>query len=69
MTDLSEFKKYRKKNNQLMRPYVSGEDMIGISVALGDTPEEGGMIAVNPEDTEDIWYVSKKFFDSNYELV
>ena len=63
MVDLNEFKSYRKKNYQLMRPYIPGEDMIGVSVSLGDTPEKGGMVAINPKDMSDIWYVSKKFFD------
>ena len=59
---------YRKKNVQPMRPYVVGEDLTGISVNKEDTPELGGMIAVNPKNTEDKWYVAKKFFEENYEL-
>lgn len=64
---MSEFKNYRKKNVQPMRPYVPGEDMTGISVNKEDTPEEGGMIAVNPNNPEDKWYVGKAFFEENYE--
>lgn len=60
-------KNYRKKNVQPMRPYVPGEDMAGISVNKEDTPEEGGMIAVNTSNPEDRWYVAKKFFLDNYE--
>lgn len=63
----NKYKNYRKKNLQPMRPYIPGEDLIGVSVSPEDTPEEGGMIAVNPENTEDKWYVTKKFFDENYE--
>ena len=59
---------YRKKNVQPMRPYVLGEDMTGISVQKEDTPELGGMIAVNPLNSEDRWYVAKTFFNDNYEL-
>ncbi len=59
---------YRKKNVQPMRPYVPGEDLTGISVNKEDTPELGGMIAVNPKNGEDRWYVAKKFFEDNYEL-
>lgn len=62
------FKNYRKKNTQLMRPYVDGESMGGISVNKEDTPEVGGMIAVNPKNWEDRWYVAKQFFQENYEL-
>lgn len=64
---MSEFKMYRKKNVQPMRPYIPGEDLTGISVNKEDTPELGGMIAVNPSNTEDRWYVARKFFMDNYE--
>ena len=69
MFESEKFKLYRKTAVQPMRPYVKGENMKGVSVANDDTPEVGGMIAVNLEDAKDIWYVSKKFFDSNYELI
>ena len=65
---LSEFKNYRKKNLQPMRPYIPGEDLTGVSVNKEDTPEEGGMIAVNPNNPNDMWYVGKQFFADNYEL-
>ena len=65
---MSEFKDYVKQTRQPMRPYVPGEDLTGISVWEDDTPEEGGMIAVNPKDPKDVWYVSKAFFESNYKL-
>ena len=51
-----------------MRPYVPGEDLAGISVSSEDTPEKGGMIAVNPQNENDKWYVAKAFFESNYEI-
>jgi len=57
---------YRKKNVQPMRPYVPGEDISGVSVSAEDTPEEGGMIACNPANPADKWYVAKDFFDENY---
>jgi hypothetical protein len=50
-----------------MRPYVVGEDLTGVSVQSEDTPEEGGMIAVNSKNVNDQWYVAKKFFEENYE--
>jgi len=40
--------------------------MTGISVNKEDTPELGGMIAVNPANNEDRWYVAKQFFETNY---
>lgn len=49
-----------------MRPYVPGEDLTGVSVSEVDTPEEGGMVARNPEDYNDQWYISKAYFEQNY---
>lgn len=62
-------KVYRKKSVQPMRPYIPGEDLSGVSVNSEDTPELGGMIAVNPDNPKDCWYVAKLFFQDNYELV
>lgn len=56
--DWSQYKDYRKKNVQPMRPYVEGEDMTGISVNKEDTPEVGGMVAANIKNPEDKWYCS-----------
>ena len=62
-------KMYRKKALQPMRPYVPGENLTGISVSPEDTPELGGMIAINATNPMDRWYVAKKFFEDNYEAV
>lgn len=59
---------YRKVGVQPMRPYIQGESLEGISINKEDTPEIGGMIAHNPKNPEDKWYVAKKFFEENYEL-
>lgn len=40
-----------------MRPYEPGEDMTGIAVAATVTPQAGGMVACNPDDQLDQWYV------------
>ena len=66
---VSEWKNYRKKSIQPMRPYVPGESLENVSVSAEDTPEEGGMIAQNPSNPADQWYVAKDFFRSNYEEV
>lgn len=58
---------YRKNATQLMRKYVPGEDLSKVSVSSEDTPEEGGMIAINAKTHNDQWYVAKKFFEENYE--
>lgn len=62
------YKMYRKNNLQPIREYVEGEDLSDVSVWDGDSPEKGGMIAINPEDLTDKWYVNKDFFDNNYVL-
>jgi len=65
----NKFKAYKKVKVQFMRPYVLGEDMKGISVSPEDLLEEGGMIAINPDNSKDQWYVTKKFFNENYEEI
>lgn len=64
-----EFKQYRRKGFSEMRPYIPGEDLTGISDSKEDIPEEGGMISRNPKNHTDQWYVSKKYFEDNLELV
>ena len=66
---MCEYKDYIKKVVQPMRPYVEGEDLAaqGVSVWAGDVPELGGMVAINPKDPSDQWYVAKQFFEDNYE--
>ena len=61
------WKEYRKKGTTLMRPYIPGEDLTGISVSDVDTPELGGMIAKSPANEKDQWYVAKQYFEDNYE--
>ena len=62
-------KLYRNKLHQPMRPYEVGECMLGSSFSEADILEEGGMIAFNPMDEYDQWYVDKEFFETNYEEV
>ena len=64
----SPYKNYLKCLLQPMRPYIVGEDLSNISISTPDIPGEGGMIAVNPNDPKDQWYVAKRFFEDNYEL-
>ena len=60
---------YRRKGYSEMRPYIVGEDLTGISVSKEDTPELGGMIARNPDNHADQWYVAKAYFEKNLERV
>jgi hypothetical protein len=53
-----------------MRPYIKGEDLSKISVSPTDNPEtDMGMIARNPDNHYDQWYVARKYFEENLELV
>ena len=59
---------YVKKRAQLMRAYIPGEDLEHVGVPMGVVPELGGMIAMNPEDPEDVWYITPEFFAENYAI-
>lgn len=62
------WKKYKRKGVSEMRPYVKGEDLTNISVNKEDNPEtDMGMIARNPDNHEDQWYVARKYFEDNLE--
>lgn len=62
-------KNYRKTTIHHIRPYVPGEDLIGIAVGHAITPEEGGMIAVSEDSPSDPWYISPEYMAANYEEV
>jgi hypothetical protein len=65
----NEFKQYRRKGLSEMRKYIPGESLAGISVSCVDKPEEDlGMIARNPKNHTDQWYVARKYFEDNLEL-
>ncbi len=67
---MSEFKKYRRTNVAEMRPYELGEDLEHISVSETDVPPtDMGMIARNPKNHNDQWYVARKYFDDNFEAI
>ena len=61
---------YRKKGSTPMRPYMPGENLIGVSVSDENMPpKEGGMIAYDPTNPVDQWYISKAYFEEHYEAV
>lgn len=65
---MDNFKQYKRKGLSEMRPYVKGEDLSGVSVSVVDKPEDDmGMIARNPLDHTDQWYVARKYFEDNLE--
>ena len=63
------WKKYKRKGLSEMRPYVEGEDLSAVSVSVEDEPTVGGMVARNPKNHNDQWYVAEKYFNDNLELV
>ena len=66
----NKFKQYTRKGVAEMRPYVKNEDLSNISVASVDNPEiDMGMIARNPNNHADQWYVARKYFEDNFELI
>lgn len=72
INQMSEFKNYKRKGVAKMRAYVPGEGMNEISVSAPDKalPTEEfnkGFIARNPNNPEDQWYVSRKYFEENFE--
>ncbi len=58
---------YRRSNVDEMRPYVPGEDLTAFSVNKEDEPQMGGMIARNPDNHADQWYVAPDYFAKNFE--
>jgi hypothetical protein len=62
------FRRYIRKGFSEMRPYFPGENMDNVSVAAIDTLENGGMVARNPKNHLDMWYVAKQYFEDNLEL-
>jgi hypothetical protein len=65
---MPEFKQYRRKGLAEMRPYVIGDDLEHVSVSETDNPDEDmGMIARNPKNHHDMWYVARKYFEDNFE--
>ena len=69
---MSEWKKYVRKGESEMRPYVEGEDYTEISVSAPDvangSPKKGDMIARNPKNHDDKWLVAQAYFEDNLEL-
>ncbi len=61
------FKEYQRTNVAEMRPYVPHENLTNISVSKEDDPlTDLGMIARNPSNHKDQWYVADKYFKDNF---
>ena len=65
------FKPYKRKGLSDMRPYILGEPILGLSISDADlkngSPKQGDMIARNRLNHNDIWLVSEKYFNDNFE--
>lgn len=64
------WKQYRRTGLSEMRPHVVGEDLTGVSVSPEDVlkvEKPGGMIARNPKNHNDQWYVNEDYFNENLE--
>lgn len=67
---MSNWKRYRRTNTAEMRPYIQGEDLTDISVAdVDDPPGDMGMVARNPKNHKDQWYVARAYFEDNFEYL
>ena len=65
---MSKFKRYRRNGLVEMRPYIPGEDLTSVSVnQVDDPPNDLSMIARNPKNHADKWYVAKKYFEDSFE--
>lgn len=66
----SPFAKYKRTNIAEMRYYIKGEDLSNVSVSDQDDPDSDmGMIARNPNNHKDQWYVARKYFEENFEAI
>jgi len=64
------FRSYRRVNTAEMRPYILGEDMADVRIDESEDPmKDMGMIARNPKNHKDQWYVERKYFNDNYEEI
>jgi len=67
---MNEFKQYIRTNIAEMRPYILGEDLSNISVNRVDNPRtDMGMVARNPNNHDDMWYIAKEYFETNFMLL
>lgn len=67
---MTEFKKYTRINVAEMRPYIKGEDVSNISISPENNPEtDMGMIARNPDNHKDQWYVNRNYFEKNFKEI
>lgn len=59
---------YVRKKGTWARPYIPGESLEGVSVSDGDTPSIGGLIARNPDNSRDRWYIAAEYAEKHLRL-
>jgi len=67
---MSDYRQYKRSSIAEMAPWTPGFDMTGVSISvvdLNDSPQEGDMIARNPENHNDRWLVAAAYFAANFE--
>lgn len=69
---MTEYAQYRRKQIAELRPYIPGEDWLGIvSVSPEDikagSPKIGDMIARNPKNHADKWLIAAQYFADNFD--
>lgn len=62
----AKFKPFWKLSPTWMRHYEVGETLDNVSVGAGETVGPGGMVAINPENEADQWWVSAEYFETNF---
>lgn len=63
------FRIYRRKSLTFARPYEPGEDLSAVSVSKEDTPDNGGLIAMNPDNPKDQWFINAEYAAKNLEEI
>ena len=75
---MSEFKKYRRTNIAEMRDLTEEEKLTGLVDGSSVSSEDDrlpidefveGKIARNPDNHDDQWYVARKYFVENFEIL
>lgn len=63
------FKRYKRKGLAECRPYIKGESLTYVSISDADDPinDVGGMVARNPDNHEDQWYIAGEYFRTNFD--
>lgn len=68
------WKSFRRKGTVEARPYVSADADYGGTVSISPADARlpsliGGMIARNPDNANDQWYINAEYFRKHYEEV